>query len=648
MAAPYRIAWRPPAPIAELIDDKPRPAPQVGKHHAPHPLWRPEWPPGSVVIGQSAEGKHILLPHEMRKLGLHVVGLPNQGKSKVMEGMWRQDVLALCGTNRASIFVCPHGPSHDANLNWLISSGIDRFRTVRILDLSDPEFLFRINPAKRRPGMDPAVAGAATRDAVLRGAWGKSGQDPSAQPQTVEALDITFTTIAEFGLSFADAAKLLELDDNSGLRTYAAEHSENPLVRAFWRAVEMHKKPADREAMIGAARRRVNRLLLARRSRLVLSEPDNVMDWRRAMDEGEVVLVNLSYDGQGVTSEDQAVTLGALIMADLFLACRGRHEQSLTVQLYWDEAHRFMTEAAARLFTEARKFNLHPIFAHQFFDQLDEAGPFIKSAIMSCRNKIFFGGLPPSNAELAARFAFRGQWDFERPKHLYDKPTVIGQEIVCLRSESQSRAVAIAEGTNWSHGGSHATSRSTTYGNSDTTAAGTSASFTADGEEAGTGTSVSTATTENFADTEGVTDTENWASGGSETRTETDTRASGRNQTFKSVFKTLPTQGYAWPELLEMAAAEIAGLDQGFCIVKIGTRPAAKVRTLRIKEGWSRPEHIQRAKTKLAETTPYVVTVAQAIADEDRRSRELADRMAAARDERVLEQPPPLKDEGWN
>jgi heme-degrading monooxygenase HmoA len=531
-----------------------------------------------------------------------------------MEGMWRQDVLALCGLLRFAAFVCPHGPSDTSNLNWIVTHGIDRIRTVRVLDISDPDFIFYINPAKARPGVDPAVIGAAVRDAILRGTYGKSGMDPSAQPQTVETLDITFTTIAEFGASFADAMKLLDLEDTSGFREHAALHSENPIVRSFWRNIEAMRRPTDREPFLGSARRRVGRSTLGRRSREMLSEPREVIDWRRAMDEHEIVLVNLSYDKRGIVSEDQALTIGALIMNDIHLACRGRGQDSPKAYLYWDEVHRFVTEAAARLFTETRKFNLHPVFAHQIFDQLDETSPFIKGAIMSCRNKIFFGGLPPSNADLAARFAFRGQLDLQKPKHLYDKPVVVGQELAWLLSENESHSVGIAESTNWSRGGSETISNSTMRGTSATTNEGANEgiSFTtnADGQAVAQsqseGTAAATSETESLSETETVANSTNWSEGGGTTHTVTNARGSARGQTFKSAFKVMPTTGYTLPELLEMAAAKIAGLKQAEAIVKIGIRPAAKIRTLRIREGWATPEHITRAKARIATTTPYM------------------------------------------
>src|SRR5258708_557548 len=119
----------------------------------PHPSWPAHIPPGSVVLGITSRGKYIWLPPELRKLGLHIIGLPNQGKSKLMEGMAWQDILALCGAPRGLIFGDPHGTSAEAIYNKAVTFGIDRIRRVRYLNLSDPDYIFRLNPTKRREGV---------------------------------------------------------------------------------------------------------------------------------------------------------------------------------------------------------------------------------------------------------------------------------------------------------------------------------------------------------------------------------------------------------------------------------------------------------------------------------------------------------------
>jgi|GEM_PF-5256726 len=684
---------------------------RIGEHHAPHPSWRPEWPPGSVIIGRADDGKFVVLPPEMRKLGLQIVGLPNQGKSKLMESMARQDILALCGTRRSVIFIDPHGTSYVALLNWLVTHGIDRLVPIHLLDLSDPNYVFHLNPLKRR-GDDPAVPAAAVTNAILKGVWG--GQDPTAMPQAREALKICFTTLSEFDAPLIAAAELLELDDHSGIRAYAAENSTNPLVRAFWRTVEAHSY-RERDAMLGSARRRLNEFLLPRRTREVFSEAKNVIDWRHnIMDAGGIALVNLNYDA-GNVSEDEATTVGALILSDIFLACRGREPNAIRTYVYVDECHRFATEDSARLFTEARKFNCHPILAHQIFEQLEKAGSFIKGSIMSARNKIFFGGLPPEEAQWAAEFAYRGNLELAKPHHLYDKPVAVDHIPVWLTSESESHGSSVARGTTTSRGGGTAyqesttTSRSdtigesfgTTEGHSDSRSGGTSDGTSSSGSSGRSGSSAqgydlaglpvggptvtdgwttsdgagsssgsnsgwgsaetsstshaqSVSSSDTFAETTGTTTSTNWSRGKSTTQTTSESETRGRAQTLKPVLKVMPTQGYTLPELIYEAAAEIAGLPPGHCLVKIGQRPAQKVQTVYVKDGWARPQHIERVKARSAARTLFVVPIAQAALDY-LPARALPAPVEASENEPhpaeiiTERQPlsPPLKDDGW-
>jgi hypothetical protein len=395
---------------------------------------------------------------------MQIVGLPDHGKSKTIENMIRQDVLGLCGVLRSVIFIDPHGTSYKALVDWCVTHRVDRFRSIRLLDSTSLSSTFHLNPLKRRPGVDPSVVADAVTNAILRGVWG--GQDPTSMPQIREALKITCYSLCEFGLTLLEARELLAIVDDSGLRAYAALHSANATVRDFWHSIDQ-LKPAERDAKLGGARRRLNEFFLPHRTQQIFSEPDNVVDFRRAMDEGEVVFLNLAH-GNGIISEDQATLLGTLIISDIFLACQGRSEDALPTYLYVDECHRFATEDMARFFTEARKFRVHPIVAHQIFSQLKEAGPFVEGAIMSAPNKIIFGGLAPNDADLAARHAFRGQFDVERSKSRYDKPVVVDHELTWLFNGSIGVGTALAHGDTWSKGAATGTNKSTTRSTTET------------------------------------------------------------------------------------------------------------------------------------------------------------------------------------
>ncbi len=438
--------------------------PHQRRHRARHPSWRRELTPGSVIIGQTATGEYIHISPESRRQGMQIVGLPDHGKSKAIENMIRQDILGLCGVPRSVIFIDPHGTSYNALLDWCVTHRVDRLRSIRLLDATSSDFVFFLNPLKGRPGVDPSVIADAVTNAILRGVWG--GQDPTSMPQIRETLKICTYSLCEFGLTLLEAKELLAIIDDSGLRAYAAMRSRNATVRDFWRSIDQ-LKPAERDQKLGGARRRLNEFFLPRRTQQIFSEPEDVVDFRRAMDEGEVVFINLAH-GNGILSEDQATLLGTLIISDIFLACHGRSEDAPPTYLYIDECHRFATEDMARFFTEARKFRVHPIVAHQIFSQLKEAGPFVEGAIMSAPNKIIFGGLAPDDADLAARHAFRGQFDVQRAKSRYDKPVVVGHETAWLLSGSVGVGTALAHGDNWSQGGGTADHKSTTRSTTET------------------------------------------------------------------------------------------------------------------------------------------------------------------------------------
>jgi hypothetical protein len=128
----------------------------------------------------------------------------------------------------------------------------------------------------------------------------------------------------------------------------------------------------------------------------------------------------------------------------------------------------------------------------------------------------------------------------------------------------------------------------------------------------GTAHTTGRADTEGIAETEGTTHSTNWSRGGSTTDTVSRQHTEGRSQTLRSVFQVMPTQSYGLEELVHIASVRIANLDLGEAIVKIGKRPATRIRTLRIREGWARPEHVARVKQQLFETTPYIMRIAEA------------------------------------
>jgi type IV secretory pathway TraG/TraD family ATPase VirD4 len=108
--------------------------------------------------------------------------------------------------------------------------------------------------------------------------------------------------------------------------------------------------------------------------RNIIGQPENRIDFREVMDEGKILLVNLA---KGRIGEDNSSFLGSLIATQLQLAAMGRidapEDQRRDFYLYVDEFQSFVAaETFDAVLSEARKYRLCLVLAHQYLGQLDE------------------------------------------------------------------------------------------------------------------------------------------------------------------------------------------------------------------------------------------------------------------------------------
>jgi hypothetical protein len=419
----------------------------------PHPKWK--WPPGSVVLGQSPSGADVQVDERTLSTHMHLIGASGFGKSKLLEGIARQAILALDGKPRGLVLIDPHGTVIRDILCWIATFGIDKYRRVHLIDPTSDDIV-GINPLRLRPGIDPAYIAQTVKNAVME-VW----DDQGAMPQLEESLLAIFYTIATLGWTLLESELLADIADPMGVRQFIIENVRHPQIRRFWATLDA--LPAAKiEEKLGSAVRRLNSFLLPQALRRMFSRRERVIDFRAAMDAGDIVLIDLSY-GNGRISEDESSLLGRLILSDIFLSTLGRREGAPEVLLIIDECQRYLIQVIANILDQARKFGLSMVLAHQHLGHLREAGEHIfRSVMTNARTKIVFGGLDDDDATLMARNLFRGVLNLETPKTSFDRATVVGQEYDWLASQSQGRGTARAEGTNWSHSESTAHSQSTT------------------------------------------------------------------------------------------------------------------------------------------------------------------------------------------
>ncbi|MHC1743980.1 MAG: type IV secretory system conjugative DNA transfer family protein [Syntrophobacteraceae bacterium] len=119
---------------------------------------------------------------------------------------------------------------------------------------------------------------------------------------------------------------------------------------------------------------KVSQFLTNSLMRNILAQPKSAFDVRDVMDHRKILIVNLA---KGRIGDDNSALLGAMMISKLQLAAMGRvdvpEEERPDFYLYVDEFQNFATESFATILSEARKYRLNLILAHQYISQLDES-----------------------------------------------------------------------------------------------------------------------------------------------------------------------------------------------------------------------------------------------------------------------------------
>jgi CxxC-x17-CxxC domain-containing protein len=156
-------------------------------------------------------------------------------------------------------------------------------------------------------------------------------------------------------------------------RAKVIEKIQDPVVKAFW--VTEFSSYADKFASeaVSPIQNKVGQFLSSSLIRNIVGQVKSAIDMREIMDEGKILLMNLS---KGRIGEDNSSLLGAMMITKIQLAAMSRvdipENERKDFYLYIDEFQNFSTESFTNILSEARKYRLNLIMAHQYIEQLDE------------------------------------------------------------------------------------------------------------------------------------------------------------------------------------------------------------------------------------------------------------------------------------
>ena len=366
---------------------------------------------------------------------------------------------------RGVCVVDPHGNHPDglyrSLMLWLFEKGYHKTRTVHLVDPNASTHTVGFNPLQRPDAeTDLSVIANTTLDAFER-VWGD--EDTHAKPTIRRVLKGTFSALAELGLTISDAELLLDPHDKKGVRAWALSkltdrYSRGVLEDLHQMALDERNKRDFRAEVMGP-KNRLAEFVSAPTIRTIIGQTAHTLDIRAALDEGHIILVNLS-PGTRVSDAD-AELLGRLLTRFIFFHAKRRQKPDVPFFFYLDECQRYLSGDVPELLGEARKYGLGCVLGHQWLAQLGQPDDPIREAVLNGPNlKAVFRLKNPKEAEELAETVI--PFDLEQPVAALTKPAVVGYERTTFRSwgiaEHQRRKHR--EGSSYSESDSEAESES--------------------------------------------------------------------------------------------------------------------------------------------------------------------------------------------
>jgi hypothetical protein len=154
----------------------------------------------------------------------------------------------------------------------------------------------------------------------------------------------------------------------------------DPLVRSFWLREWKQTTGSTKSDMLGYVISKIGRFVENEMLRNIVGQNHSGFNLDEIMDNKKIFLANLS---KGRTGELNSSLLGLILVSKMQMAAMRRAEIPIEARqdfyLYLDEFQNFTTESIATILSEARKYRLNLILAHQYMPQLSES---IKNAVI--------------------------------------------------------------------------------------------------------------------------------------------------------------------------------------------------------------------------------------------------------------------------
>ena len=338
--------------------------------------------------------KEVFMKEADRRRHLYVIGKSGSGKSVLISNLAIQDIHAGHGV----AVVDPHGDLVEDILQHIPK---ERAEDVIVFDPSDVKRPIGLNmlEARTEEQRDFAVQ---EMSSIFYKLFPPEMIGPMFEHQMRNVMLTLMADINNPG-TIIDIPRMFT--DDEYVKVYL-KHLKDPVVRAFWEKEMAKTSDFHKSEMLGYLVSKVGRFVGNEMMRNIMGQQKSGFDFRDVMDNKKILLVNLA---KGKTGEVNSKLLGLIVVAKLQMAAMGRADMPESERhdffLYIDEFQNFITDSISTILSEARKYRLNLVIAHQYLGQLtdDKGKADVRDAVLGNVGTMCIGRIGPEDADILAK-----------------------------------------------------------------------------------------------------------------------------------------------------------------------------------------------------------------------------------------------------
>ena len=294
-----------------------------------------------------------------RSRHVYIIGQTGAGKSGTLELFALSDIFH----GQGYAIIDPHGDFAVDNMRFIPGS---RIQDVVYFNPADTNFPLGFNPLEvsnpeQKTNISSEVIGVLKR--MFGESWGPR-LEYILRYTILALLDRPTTTMLDITRMLTDKK----------FRKETLGYCTDTVVLQFWNIEFASWTEKFQAEAIAPVLNKVGAFTANPIIRNIIGQPKSTFNIREIMDDGKILIVNLS---KGLIGEDNASILGAFMVTKIQLAAMSRSdivrvEDRRPFYLYVDEFQNFATDSFATILSEARKYGLNLTVANQYISQMSD------------------------------------------------------------------------------------------------------------------------------------------------------------------------------------------------------------------------------------------------------------------------------------